>query len=136
MTLNDLFNQARQGNNGSMIVEIVMKDVYLPGTVPYVGTVIFRVNRAGQASFSGATREEYGKASPSRLGIQIISLATPAAPNPNPAHLAIIMPLPPFVPPNDALGAESFVPNTITPSVTNGVAFENTTGSIRVILHK
>jgi len=136
MTLDDLFKNAKQGTDTSMLVEIVVKDLYLAGTVSYAGTVDFRINQHGHANFGGATREEYGKTLPSRLVIQVISLATREVPKPHPAYLAIILPSPPFVPPNEAFGPESFIPHVTTPSATNGVAFDNTSGTIQVIIHK
>jgi hypothetical protein len=136
MTLEDLFNKAKQGTDTSMLVEIIMKDVYLPGTVSYAGAVNFSINQCGHASFGGATREEYGKALPSRLVVQVISLATGKVPKPDPAYLAIILPSPPFVPPNEAFGPESFIPRVTTASATSGVAFDNASGTIQVIIHK
>jgi len=136
MTLDDLFNKAKQGTDISMLVELVMKDVYMAGTISYAGLLDFRINKQGHASFGGATREEYGKALPSRLAIQVISLATVEVPKPDPAYLAIILPSPPFVPPNETFGPESFVPRVTTASATNGVAFDNTSGTIQVIIHK
>jgi len=136
MTLDDLFNKATKGIDISMLVEILLTDVYVPGTVSYAGPLDFRIDQNGHASFGGATREEYGKVLPSRLAIQVISLATAEVPTPNPAYLATILPSPPFVPPNEAFGAESFIPHVTTEPATNGVAFDNTSGTIQVIIHK
>jgi hypothetical protein len=136
MTLNDVFNNAKQGIKTSTLIKIVMKDVYSPGTVTYAGEVNFWVNQDGLPSFGGATREEYGKAPPSRLVIQVISLGTEAVPKPDPAYLAIILPSPPFVPPNEAFGPEAFIPHVTTQPTTTGVVFENPSGTIQVILHQ
>ena len=136
MTLDDLFDSAKRGINTSMFVKVVMKDVYSPGTVTYTGTVNYCVDRDGHASFGGATREDYGKTPPARVVAQVISLATEAVPKPDPAYLAVILPSPPFVPPNETFAPEFFVPRVTTFPEAAGVAFDNRSGTTQVILHQ